>query len=177
MQISQATGDTLIWMQNEQGGGAYCLCHFNLSVTLDSLEAGNYFVKTYYTDFPFPYGDTCYIGLISFTIAEQNSFTAFTISGDYQSDCFPVGINMQDQSDGQFFAIFPNPANDKITIELSTLSGDQFFAMFNVNGMKVIERKLSDKQTPIDISALPPGVYFVRLQNDKTVEVKKMIKE
>jgi len=177
MQISQATGDTLIWMQNEQGGGAYCLCHFNLSVTLDSLEPGNYFVKTYYTDFPFPYGDTCYIGLISFTISEQNFFTSYIISDDYMSDCFPVGINEQGQLNGQFFTVYPNPANDKLAIESTTLAGNQLLTVINVNGMKLIERQLGDKQTQIDISALPPGVYFVRLQNDKTVEMKKMIKE
>jgi hypothetical protein len=40
-----------------------------------------------------------------------------------------------------------------------------------------MERQLTDTETQIDINALPRGVYFVRLQNEKTVEVGKMVKE
>ncbi len=40
-----------------------------------------------------------------------------------------------------------------------------------------MERQLTDTETQIDISALPRGVYFVRLQNEKMVEVGKMVKE
>ena len=78
MEITQLEGDTLAWIQLEQSGAFNnCNCHFNLSVTLDSLEPGNYYVKTFYTKIPFPTGDTCYVGLISFIITEQNSFTSY----------------------------------------------------------------------------------------------------
>jgi hypothetical protein len=173
------TGDTLIWMQNEQGGGADCLCHFNLSLTVDSLEAGNYYVKTFYTNAPFPFGDTCYIGSVSFTITEQNSFASFNISDNYQSDCFyvPVGINMPELTESKFFTVYPNPANDRITIEGSVLAENPIFTIFNINGKKVFERQISHCKKQIDISALKPGVYFVKLKNEKMIEVKKLVKE
>jgi hypothetical protein len=179
MEIIQAAGDTLIWNEIEGGGGTYCHCFYNLSVTVDSLEAGNYFVKTFASSAPFPGGDTCYIGSVSFTITEQNSFLSYNILGDYQSDCFEVnvGINDQDQYNRKFFTVYPNPANDQITIELSKLERDPHLTIFNVNGRKVIERKIVENETQIDISALQRGVYFVRLQNEKTIEVGKMVKE
>jgi len=143
------------------------------------LEAGNYFVKTFASSAPFPGGDTCYIGSVSFTITEQNSFLSYNILGDYQSDCFEVnvGINDQDQYNRKFFTVYPNPANDQITIELSKLERDPHLTIFNVNGRKVIERKIVENETQIGISALQRGVYFVRLQNEKTIEVGKMVKE
>jgi hypothetical protein len=179
MEIIQATGDTIIWNEIQHGGGVYCLCYFNLSVTLDSLEAGSYFVKTYASDAPFPGGDTCYIGSVSFTITEQNSFASFNISDNYQSDCFyvPVGINMPEQSESRFFTIYPNPATSMITIVTSILDGNPLFTIFSVNGEKVIEKLLGYIETQIDISTLQPGFYFVQLQNEKMIEVKKMIKE
>ena len=73
--------------------------------------------------------------------------------------------------------IIPNPSNDKITVSIPEMIGFTKLEVFNVNGEKLIERKLIDNETQIDISALPRGVYFVRVQNEKMVEVGKMVKE
>jgi hypothetical protein len=73
--------------------------------------------------------------------------------------------------------IIPNPSNDKITISSSAIIGVTQLSIFNVSGEKVIERQLTETETQINISALPRGVYFVRLQNEKMVEVGKMVKE
>jgi hypothetical protein len=73
--------------------------------------------------------------------------------------------------------IIPNPSNNKITISSPSLTGIAQLSIFNVNGEKVIEGQLTDNETQIDISALPRGIYFVRLQNEKMVEVGKMVKE
>jgi len=178
MEIIQAAGDTLIWNEIEGGGGTYCHCFYNLSVTVDSLEAGNYFVKTYASDAPFPGGDTCYIGSVSFTITEQNSFLSYNILGDYQSDCFEVnvGINDQDQFYRKFFTVYPNPANDEITLFYSAFTGISNLSIFNLKGEKVLERQLNETETQINISALPQGIYFIKLQDEKMVEVGKFIK-
>jgi hypothetical protein len=64
-----------------------------------------------------------------------------------------------------------------ITIVTSILDGNPLFTIFSVNGEKVIEKLLGYIETQIDISTLQPGFYFVQLQNEKMIEVKKMIKE
>jgi hypothetical protein len=78
---------------------------------------------------------------------------------------------------GNGIAIIPNPSNYKITISSTSIIGSTTLTIFNVSGEKVMERQLNDNETQIDISALPRGVYFVRLQNEKMVEVGKMVKE
>jgi len=75
------------------------------------------------------------------------------------------------------FEISPNPANEKITISSSSISSNSWLSIFNVNAVKVMEMHLTDSETQINISALPRGVYFVRLQNEKIVGVMKMAKE
>jgi hypothetical protein len=47
----------------------------------------------------------------------------------------------------------------------------------NVADQELITRQLSEPKTMIDISAMPSGVCFVRLINDKMVEVGKIIKQ
>lgn len=74
-------------------------------------------------------------------------------------------------------AVFPNPSTDKITISSQLLTGITILSLFNVNGEKVLEKPLTETETQIDISALPRGLYFVRVQDEKMVEVAKIIKE
>lgn len=76
----------------------------------------------------------------------------------------------------KFLKIYPNPAKDIITIE-SFMTGDTPLSILNVNSQKIMERQISDYKTQIDISNLSPGVYFVKLQNRNTVEIKKLIKQ
>ena len=73
--------------------------------------------------------------------------------------------------------LYPNPSNDKITISLPAITGNSQLSIFNVSGEKVLERQLHESETQLDISALPRGVYFVRVQSERKVEVVKMIKE
>ena len=73
--------------------------------------------------------------------------------------------------------LIPNPSKDKITISSTLTTGNTQLSIFNISGEKVLERQLTENETQIDISALPRGVYFVRLQNEKMVEVGKMVKE
>jgi photosystem II stability/assembly factor-like uncharacterized protein len=87
-----------------------------------------------------------------------------------------TGIN-ESRTVANSLIIFPNPAKNKITISSSAITGNTQLSIFNVNGEKVLERQLTNNETQIDISVLPRGVYFVRVQNEKMVEVRKMIKQ
>jgi hypothetical protein len=78
---------------------------------------------------------------------------------------------------GYGITIIPNPSNDKITISSTAITGITQLSIFNVSGEKVLEMELTGNETQIDISALLRGVYFVRVQDDKTIKVEKMIKQ
>jgi len=73
--------------------------------------------------------------------------------------------------------IYPNPAAEKITVELTSATLDGNLTIVNIEGQQLITRQINELRTQIDISTLPGGVYFVRLTNDKTVEVGKFVKE
>jgi hypothetical protein len=85
-----------------------------------------------------------------------------------------VGINEQQESR---FSLYPNPATDKITIEISRETEGSKLFIVNVEGQVQLEQKITQSKTQIDISTLPSGVYFVRLINDNTVEIGKLIKQ
>jgi hypothetical protein len=76
-----------------------------------------------------------------------------------------------------YFKLSPNPTKNIITISLPVITDFTDFSIFNTNGEKILERQLTNTETQLDISSLPRGVYFVKLQNEKMVEVGKMVKE
>ena len=87
-----------------------------------------------------------------------------------------VGLNESRNFD-QFLKLYPNPAKDKITIELSVFTEDSHLSILNVNSQETMEILITDHKTQIDISKLPAGVYFVKLKNMNTIELRKLIKE
>jgi CubicO group peptidase (beta-lactamase class C family) len=73
--------------------------------------------------------------------------------------------------------IIPNPAGERVFIAFPAITGDALISIYDVNGRKVIEKPVIGDEIRLDISILPSGVYFVRVQDEKRVEVAKMVKE
>jgi hypothetical protein len=100
--------------------------------------------------------------------------------GAYEFGSIPVGVKEPQISVKSLeFEVrcYPNPTYNKITISIPALNSITRFSIYNVNGAKLIERQLTDTEIQLDISALPRGVYFVRLQNEAFIETVKMIKQ
>lgn len=73
--------------------------------------------------------------------------------------------------------IYPNPASDQLTIETKQISEEMVLSICNVNGQEQIREQINDRKIQVDISNLTSGIYVVKLITDKTIEVKKIIKE
>jgi hypothetical protein len=81
-------------------------------------------------------------------------------------------------SDVQKVAVFPNPANNVVNINLTAFKGKSEVSMFDVNGRLVLRREVNPVNTQLDISALPAGVYIMRIKNGvKEVNMTKIIKQ
>lgn len=81
-------------------------------------------------------------------------------------------------SDVQKVSVFPNPARNMVNINLTGLTGRSEVSMFDVNGRAVMQRVLSAVNSQLDISALPAGIYMIRIKNGgKDVNMTKIIKQ
>jgi hypothetical protein len=74
-------------------------------------------------------------------------------------------------------SVFPNPATDKITVEISGTTQGGSLTIADIEGQQLITRQITQPKTTIDISNLPGGVYFVRLTSQGMVKVGKIIKQ
>ncbi len=86
-----------------------------------------------------------------------------------------VDNSSQSVSEGQIegFEMYPNPSDDVLNIKADSPI-DQVY-IYNVYGQEVLQMNLPQSQ--IDISALKPGTYFVKVQVGDTTQTNKLIKK
>ncbi|KAF5056249.1 hypothetical protein DSECCO2_369350 [anaerobic digester metagenome] len=74
-------------------------------------------------------------------------------------------------------SIYPNPSDGLITISISGLFRKSQLSIQSINGRQLIRRQITEPQTVISINTLPPGVYIVRVLDNKGVQVQKFVKQ
>jgi polyhydroxybutyrate depolymerase len=75
--------------------------------------------------------------------------------------------------------IYPNPANDKVFIDLpsSTYNTYAQVTLLNIAGQTLQTQTLQATTTPLDITNLPAGFYFLQIKTAQGMIVKKLVKE
>ncbi|MDX2003628.1 MAG: T9SS type A sorting domain-containing protein [Chitinophagales bacterium] len=58
--------------------------------------------------------------------------------------------------------VYPNPATNHLTIELSTYTQPTTFALYDLLGRKALETVLESHRTELDITSLPDGLYLYK---------------
>ena len=77
------------------------------------------------------------------------------------------------------YILYPNPSNDKITIENNSLSSNQIemISVYNMQGQLILQQPVQNQKTEIDVSSFTTGMYFVNVKTENGMEVKKFVKE
>ncbi|MEI6853543.1 MAG: FISUMP domain-containing protein, partial [Bacteroidota bacterium] len=75
---------------------------------------------------------------------------------------------------GEEFRIFPNPANDNITIASPENAA---LEITDINGQTLMHTTIQKGKTDIDISRFAKGIYIMRWQNNNKTEVSRFLKE
>jgi len=81
------------------------------------------------------------------------------------------------QNSGDELRLFPNPANDFITLKTPVDVADSNVKIFNILGKTMKSLKMTHSNYKIDISDLPVGLYFLRLETKNGVTTKKFVKQ
>ncbi|PHR43427.1 MAG: hypothetical protein COA32_16425 [Fluviicola sp.] len=68
------------------------------------------------------------------------------------------------------FSVYPNPVNDKLTID----SKAGIIKLIDLNG-KVVFMKNHNAISTIEVSTLPKGLYLIHLQTDNQITTKKIV--
>lgn len=95
------------------------------------------------------------------------------------SDCFEVDsvaapIGISDVSSAANFHIYPNPANDIITVK-HELNSNIEVSIYTLTGAQVSNTIVSSNSNNIDVSSLPAGYYILKAKSGDLEHVEKLI--
>ncbi len=89
-----------------------------------------------------------------------------------------VALSIQDYVLSDRFSFFPNPAETYINFTFDDLEDPSLeITLFTVQGKKVFHEKyiMNERQIGIDVSIIPPGMYLVKIDNNKNSGIKRLV--
>ena len=117
-------------------------------------------------------GVTAGVAIITYTLPTGCS-TSYTVTVN-PIPCPTLGVNEQTIKTG--IQLFPNPAHEELTIQMSEEVYNSFVITNNI-GQALIQKPLTDKATTINIKVLPQGIYYIIFRGDQGVAVKRFVKD
>ena len=84
-----------------------------------------------------------------------------------------VGIEETTTQDDTL-VVYPNPVSDQLTLQGE---GIQYVRLFTVTGACIYESAVRHDEVKIDMTNLPQGLYFLRVQTAEGICVKKVVKQ
>ena len=109
-------------------------------------------------------------------------YNAYT--GERDSACQKVTVTISDTITGikkllidNSINIFPNPTNDKFTIQIDNIKEAFKLEILSTTGQVVLCKQITNSIEQVDLSGQAAGVYFVKLQSVNNSVVRKIIKQ
>ncbi len=114
--------------------------------------------------------------VLSLCVSGANLYAGIDAGGVWKRPLSEItGINTFDSY--LSFNIYPNPANEQLTIESTRLFESGIVSIFNINGQQLFTKKIDDCKIKINITNFACGVYFVKIFSNDCISIKKFIKE
>ena len=122
-------------------------------------------------------GHAFYFIPVVYTLIEEKFDTCFSITRDflYQHLEFPTSISETEELKIQ---VYPNPANDLLTIRFSEALQDKPLSLvvMDMMGRKMLSENNVNPLSIIDVSQWPSGVYFMQVEQDGQRFGRKFLK-
>jgi hypothetical protein len=114
-----------------------------------------------------PSGD---VNCSNFVYGSRRNYWVFGISD--------TTVNVVENNQTEFeIKVYPNPANSVLNIDFSNDYNIQntIIEILDINGRTILKSKPVSVSTQIDIKELNPGLYIVKIQNDKSLITRRII--
>ncbi len=85
-------------------------------------------------------------------------------------------VGIEDILKSKAFQIYPNPANDKLFVEIAEeINGKYNLQIISISGQVVKNLTLYSNKQELDISSIAKGIYFVKISSDNISDEQKLI--
>jgi hypothetical protein len=105
------------------------------------------------------------------TYIDDSDFKYVSYSSDLSGASTVTDLSQKKQ-----IQIFPNPANDKITLNLSNINeSDITLTIFNIMGIKVLSESISQNREVVNLNGICPGIYTIQIKSNNFEEKQILI--
>lgn len=91
-----------------------------------------------------------------------------------------ISLELENSRSGVLIDLFPNPTNDAVQITLSEnapVATSNQLLIIDLSGKVVFRQQAPNRQTSVNLSHFPTGVYLVRYQTETAVYQKRLIRQ
>jgi len=142
------------WAKTGLAGG------YNQVVAIDGDDEGNFYIT-----------GICN-GTIQFDTCSYTGISYFYPFLAKFNTSLSTGVAHRTQQDQ--FTVYPNPTNKQLTVRCD-LPGQISMSLSTLSGQELLSKSGINSETTIDVSTFPAGVYMVKLVNNSSVLVKKIV--
>ena len=112
----------------------------------------------------------------TYTVTVTDKYCGTATLSIFVDDNVANSINEMDVSSSTSMLVFPNPAQESITINIGNPLKNASFKLINISGQMVMEKpSLTGNSFVIDISNQSAGMYFVEINQGKCILRSKLI--
>lgn len=86
-------------------------------------------------------------------------------------------LSVKDNFFNESFTVYPNPAQEKITIKTNDTNRGQKYWVTDQLGRQFLNGTITDLETVIDVNQLAAGIYFIQMGQQHKKQTIKMVKE
>lgn len=108
------------------------------------------------------------MGIKTFITDRRN----FLISELFANGCY-VGVNEKYSENNQIL-VYPNPANDFVTIDFNSNTNDNLICIYNSLGQEISRLNSSNTTEKVDISGFPAGMYLIKVNDNSYFKLQKI---
>lgn len=74
-------------------------------------------------------------------------------------------------------SIYPNPVKSNLTLDFNKSADRKKVSLFDLYGHLIVEKKTDEISLNLNLSKITSGMYYIRVQDDTSTIIKKIIKE
>jgi cytochrome oxidase Cu insertion factor (SCO1/SenC/PrrC family) len=132
-----------------------------------TLDGTTFFSTLRPMEFTIPQGESIELGLYCDAVSKGVYWDVVTLTGDFPDASFVAGVDLpwSVEESPASFTVFPNPANDRVTLK-GSIHGT--VSVFNTLGQQVETIEATGTDLNINTSNYLNGVYFIKA-NEKTL--------
>ncbi len=112
-------------------------------------------------------------------IAENSLIYGLTLEREPVHIAIDTSINITSHPPNRVLSVYPNPASDRLTIDIPGIPEQYHITLFSLNGESVLQHTVKNQHTlthELTIKGLAPGIYLLQLQTEKETFTAKFTK-